>query len=295
VERARFKGKDIVVNQPATVLEMPPQLIRELPAMPLVAAKLFEMAENPGTHAMDIARVLSMDPALTAKVLKTANSSYYAPTEPITNVLQAVTRLGFRALRNVVLVESLPLRSRGSGGVDPVQQGLWEHGVGSALGARLLVRRQGGGNPEDAFVNGLLHDVGKSGLARFNPEGFSEVVAEVQRDGRSFADAERARFGFDHADVGAAMLRLWKLPEAVVEGVRCHHRAGEGPAPEVWAAVDVASRTVKSLGLGLEQRPGLAVEDCESARLLGFTADDAAVLQAGLLADYEAEKSQFQL
>ncbi|MBI5837301.1 MAG: HDOD domain-containing protein [Candidatus Eisenbacteria bacterium] len=277
------------------VLELPLQLTRDLPAMPVVATRLFEMAEHPDTDAMDIARVLSMDPALTAKVLKTANSSYYAPTEPITNVLQAVTRLGFRALRNLVLVEALPFRGRGSEAVAPLQQGLWEHAVATALGARLLMRRRGGAHPDDAFVAGLLHDVGKTALARFKGEDYADLVAEVREEHRSFADAERGRYGFDHADAGASVLRHWKLPALLVDGVQHHHRAGAGPNPAMWAAVELAGRASKGLGLGLEPLPELEIEACEAGKLLQFGAPDSAWLSTELKTAFEAEKSQFQL
>jgi putative nucleotidyltransferase with HDIG domain len=282
------------MNPTPHTTEIPAELTRELPPMPVVATRLFEMAGNPETDATDMARVLSVDAALTAKVLRTANSSYYATTTPITNVLQAVTRMGFRALRNLVLVESLPFRSRGAQGPDPVAQGLWEHSVATALGARLLARHRGGCHPDDAFVHGLLHDIGKGGMARHRPDDYATVLEDVG-DGSSFAEAERDAFGFDHAEAGAAILSYWKLPGSVVEGVRLHHRTGEGEAAAAWAAVDLASRAAKALQLGLEKRPDLVVEDCEAGRLLGFAAEEAAGLKVELAAAFEAEKAVFQL
>jgi len=280
-------------SSPASV-EIPHQMLRELPAMPAVATRIFRMVESPDTDAMDIARAISMDPLLTAKVLKMANSSYYAPTEPITNLPFAVTRMGLRALRNVVVVECLPLKGRGQH-ADPLMAGLWEHSTASAIGARLIGRRVPGCSADDAFVAGLLHDLGKSVLTTMRGKEYAAVVARVQAGGCDFASAERGAFGFDHAAIGAAVLHMWQLPEPFVQGVANHHDPASTPNPAMWSAAELASRASKALELGLEKRPDLDVADCLAGRTLGFGQPEAAALKADLAAAYKEEKSLFEI
>lgn len=282
-------------NDSPTAFELPPQVVRDLPAMPAVAGKIFRMVDNPDVDAMDIAHTISMDPTLTAKVLKSANSSYYSPTTPITNLSQAVARMGMRALRNVVVIECLPLKGRSGDAPHPIAAGLWEHAVATAIGARIVAAKVGGCLPEDAFVAGLLHDIGKSALLLFKPAEYPELVREVQGGTGSFAELERARWGFDHADVGAAVLRLWQLPDLFVEGIRFHHRLRELPSPSLWAQVELASRNAKAGLLGLEKRHGLRVADGDAAAMLKWTDEHSAALKVLFDAAWATEKSQFQV
>lgn len=280
------------LQHPNHMVDIPPRVLQQIPAMPEIATRVFQMVEKKETDVMDLARVISMDPMLTAKILKTANSPYYAPAQAIVNVTQAVTRVGFRALRNLVLVECLPFRNR-QGPADPVALGVWEHLVATGIGSRILAPRMGGVLAEDAFVAGLLHDIGKSVLAVAKGKDYAELVAEAQQGDRTFAELEQARYGFTHADAGASVLKMWQLPEAVIEGVRWHHDVQSGPSPKMWAGVVVASRASHALGLGLENRPGLEIAACPEAELLKLGPVETAALTEQLAQAYEAEKSQF--
>lgn len=282
-------------NGPTSTFELPPQVVRDLPAMPAVAGRIFRMVDNPDTDATDIAQAISMDPTLTAKVLKSANSSYYSPTTPITNLSQAVARMGLRALRNVVVIECLPLKGKSGEAANPLASGLWEHAVATAIGARIVAGRVVGCSPDDAFVAGLLHDIGKSALLLFKQTEYPEVIRQVQEGGGSFAEIEKARWGFDHADVGAAVLRLWQLPDVFVEGVRFHHRLAEIRNPSLWAQVEIAGRNAKAALLGIEKRRGLRVADGEGARLVKWTDEFSAALKVSFDAAWASEKSLFQV
>ena len=283
------------MNDSTTTFELPPQVARDLPAMPAVAGRIFRMVEDPETDAVSIGQVIAMDPTLTGKVLKAANSTYYSPTQAITNLSQAVTRMGIRALRNVVVIECLPLKGRTGESVNPLAAGLWEHAVASAISARLVAAQIGSCSPDDAFVAGLLHDIGKSALLVFKRQEYPELIQQVLAGSATFAEVERERFGFDHADVGAAVLRLWHLPDVFVEGVRAHHRLNKIEQPRGWAAVEIASRNAKAMGIGLEKRPQLRVAEGDAAEMLKWTDMESANLSETFKAAWAAEKSQFQV
>lgn len=283
------------MHDSAATFELPPQVARDLPAMPAVAGRIFRMVEDPDTDAASIGQVIAMDPTLTGKVLKSANSTYYSPTQPITNLSQAVARMGIRALRNVVVIECLPLKGKSGSSVNPLAAGLWEHAVATAIGARLVAARAGGCSPDDAFVAGLLHDIGKSALLLFKPKEYPEVIRRVQADEGSFAEIERETLGFDHAEVGAAVLRLWQLPEVFIEGVRMHHRLAELASPPLWAMVEIAGRNAKAMGQGLEKCPQLRVAEGDAAQILSWTDSESAALKVLYQAAWAAEKAQFQV
>lgn len=277
----------------STSVGFPEKSLQSVPGIPAVAARIFQVVERPETDAMDIARLIALDPRLTAKVLKTVNSTFYSPRTPILSVPQAVTRMGFRNVRNVVLVECMPFKNAAA--TDATSQALWEHQVASAVAARWIAGKKGGSLPDDAFVAGLLHDIGKNALRAIHGPKYAGVVASVEGGQESFAEAEAARWGYTHAEAGAALLGQWQMPEPMVEGVRRHHDIQASPNVPMWAAAELASRAAKAAGIGLEKRPGLEITECDGGDALRFLRADAEALVNDLPAAFKAEMELFEL
>lgn len=197
-----------------------------LPTPPAVALQVLDRAGRPDCTTHEIADLVSHDPALCGKLLQTANSALYSRPHAVTSVHRAVTLLGLRSVRSLVLSLSLPALCRGSANDGPSRE-YWKSSVAGAIIARELAVRLHRPEPDDDLVAGLLRDIGEVILRQLYPDEYAQVL-----DGVAAAQCERERavLGVHHAEVGAYVLRRWRLPEEITEAIRCHHHPGEAAA-----------------------------------------------------------------
>jgi putative nucleotidyltransferase with HDIG domain len=198
-----------------------------LPALPEFVTRMLNMADDPDVSSRDIARMVSDDQAMAAAVLRLVNAPFYGLGRPISSIQHAVLLLGQRTVRNLalsaVLVKSFGEASRDRR-FDRVR--LWRHTVACAAGARLLAQRFGTQDPEEAFLAGLVHDMGIVVFDQFFHDGFRRVADLVTGMGTPLVEAEREIFGRDHAFVGRQLARRWNFPVPVIEAIGCHHEPG---------------------------------------------------------------------
>lgn len=196
--------------------------IADVPTLPASVLRVMQMIEDPFCSSSDLAKVIQADPAMAAKVLKLANSSYYGFRQKISNIPQAVTLLGFATLKNALLAAAVfdMFRIQGTGFDLPA---LWKHSVTTATAAKLVAKRVRYPQAEKAFTAALLHDIGKIVLARFIPLGLAEIMDAVREDQLAMYDAEKKVLGLSHPALGAWVLGRWGLPAPVVEAVEFHH------------------------------------------------------------------------
>jgi putative nucleotidyltransferase with HDIG domain len=196
--------------------------INDIPTLPASVLRVMQMIEDPFCSSSDLAKVIQSDPAMAAKVLKLANSSYYGFRQKISNIPQAVTLLGFATLKNTLLAAAVfdMFRLNGTGFDLPA---LWKHSVTTATAAKLIAKRVRYPQSEKAFTAALMHDVGKIILARFLPQGLAEIVETVQNEQMAMYDAEKKVLGLSHPALGAWVLGRWGLPAPIVEAVEFHH------------------------------------------------------------------------
>lgn len=225
--------------------------IRNLPTLPFIAVKVMDAVNNPRSSASDLAKIISSDEALAAKVLRLVNSAYYGFPNPITTITHAVAILGFNTLRTLVVGISISgLFSNRPGDLFD-RKALWSHSVATAIGAKALARRVGYPNHEEMFLAGLLHDVGKIILDMYVHDEFIKAVELGKAKNIPLYMAEREVLGATHAEVGKLIGDQWKLPSVLTEAIRWHHeveRAGEHE--KIAAIVCVAN------ALALTQRIG---------------------------------------
>jgi putative nucleotidyltransferase with HDIG domain len=226
--------------------------LTDMPALPTVVARLTRLIADPKTTASDINHALLADPGLVTKILKLVNSPYYGFSRRITTITNAVVILGFNQVRNLAMSAYIfdAFARRGSPLLDV--DGLWRHSIGVAFMAAKIAKSigsKGSKMEEDAFICGLLHDLGKFIMNQKAPEHLGMVMETVGRDGVLFFEAEKLRLGYDHAELGALILEKWNLPRAIVDVVRCHHNPMSAPRESlaqccaVWTA-DVVSRAL---------------------------------------------------
>lgn len=210
-------------------LQMIAQKFDHLPSMPGVALKLIEAIQKPDPDFREIARLISSDAALSAKLLKIINSPFYGLVHKITSVDQAIKLLGLNTVKNLSLSLILKTKflTKGAGGLNLA--GFWKNSLVGAVAAKLLAGRMKIENPEDAFFLGLLKDIGSLTLAYLLPDQYSAVLSEIKSKEISFQDAENQIFGFNHMDVGALLTRSWGLPETFHVPIQHHHGTDQLP------------------------------------------------------------------
>jgi putative nucleotidyltransferase with HDIG domain len=193
--------------------------VDSIPPFPEVATRVLQLAQDPDSSAADLARAISRDAALTASILRAANSAALGAREPLTGLPEAVVRLGLRSVRDLVVIDCLPSRRVSA---SAVQRQLWMHSVASALACRAIGVLLRGPDPEWDFLAGLFHDVGRIHLNDLFPQAYQKFWESDLSD-EGWLLAERSAFGIDHAEVGSAILARWDLSADLQQAVADHH------------------------------------------------------------------------
>jgi len=197
---------------------------RDLPAMPQVASKVLELSSDPNTSASQLQQVISDDQAMTARILKIANSAMYSCSRKIKTLTEAIVMLGFNSIRSLVVTSAARnlynTRKSRSGLKERL---LWEHSIGAGFACRLMAQKHAPALTEEAFLAGLMHDIGKLVLNIRIPEKFDEIVQVVYNENRSFHSTEQENFGFTHAEVGSLLVNKWKLSPVLEDVIKNHH------------------------------------------------------------------------
>ncbi|MBK7644809.1 MAG: HDOD domain-containing protein [Planctomycetes bacterium] len=205
-----------------------------LPTLPSVMQKLSALLEDPDAGARDIGQLVSEDVALTAKVLKIANSAYYGLRERCLAPQQAASILGMKVLRNVVMQAAVMKQyDHLKNGVFDVD-GLWRHSILTAHCCQYLGRKchnSIGLAPDELYICGLLHDLGQVVLLDALGDEYLKVVTLARDGALKLHDAEEQSLGFTHADVGALLAQQWSLPDSIHRAIQFHH-AGSGESEE---------------------------------------------------------------
>ena len=244
----------------------------DLPAMPLVAAKVLELSADPGTSAAKLQQVIADDQAMTARILKVANSAVYFRSRRIKTLSEATDVLGFDSVRSLAVTSAARnLYDTSSAPSGLKERLLWEHSIGCAFACRLLVEQRLPELAEEAFLAGLLHDIGKLALAVRLPESFDAVVHTVYSENLSFAAAERDQLGFDHAQVGSLLVNSWQLSPDLEYVVRHHHDTEvPSPAQPLLLYLDLGNRLCHRLGIGFAENGALDLVGSPSNLILGL-------------------------
>jgi putative nucleotidyltransferase with HDIG domain len=198
------------------------QRIKDLPPLPLVVRKLISVMDDERASADDISAVLTSDQALAAKVLKLVNSSFYGVSREVSTISRAVVILGVSAIRNLALGLSIA-SIMGKGRQSSLWSQFWDHSLATATCAEYLAKESGYPDPEEAFIAGLLHDIGHLVFMLATPAEFCELMESPQG---GILEREEQTLGLTHTKCGQKLLKQWKLPHALEQAVRFHHHGG---------------------------------------------------------------------
>ena len=198
-------------------------MTEHLQPMPPIATKVMETVANPDSTCESMSTIIAKDPALTSKILSLSNTPYYRRVASITSLNMAVMILGFGTIQSLVLTISVGVIFGRSMTRKALFQ-IWEHSVAVALVSEILGKRLDLPDQERCYIAGLLHDVGKLVFCKTLPDQFEEVLRRSRLEEIPCFEAEKAEFGFDHTQLGKAVLERWNLPEVYHVPVAFHHQ-----------------------------------------------------------------------
>ncbi len=230
----------------------------KLPSLPQTTLQALQIIENPEYNITALANVIGLDQALAARVLQWANSPFYGLRFKVSTLEHAIMAMGTVAVRDLLLTISVSeMFNRKMSGYGIDRGGLWNHSVAVAAGSRRLAKMQKFSHPEQVFIAGLLHDIGKlvlNELLDYEKNWHDEWI-KLQKSGIGFMELERWFTGMDHAHLGGRIAEQWGLPSILVEAIACHHEprlATIDPAVTLWVHLADAAALMMGVGLGAD-------------------------------------------
>jgi putative nucleotidyltransferase with HDIG domain len=226
-------------------------------SFPQFVVETLRKLNDPTSNASDVAASLSRDEGLVLRTLKLANSAAYGIPRNIPDVSEAIALLGYKNISNIVLSATVySVMDKGLSGYALDRGEMWRHSLTTAYAARHIASMTRKVPPEEAYVGGLLHDIGKVVLNDYVRFGYGIIVKLVEEEHIPFTDAELKVLGFDHSAVGALLIERWDLPKAYHYSTLYHHRPNDldSECKQFQPLVDiisVANSICLMMGIGL--------------------------------------------
>lgn len=256
--------------------------LEDLPAMPQVVLKAREIMADKNSGIKDVVKVLETDQAITARILKVANSAYYGMSGKISTIQHASVVLGYKTIGELITVAATSgLLDRVLKGYDFGSGDLWQHSISVGIGSRAIASGKNPSLEETAFSAGLIHDAGKLVLDKYIMER-KEEFDEIMEHGReTFTNAEDQIFGFNHAAIGFDVCDRWSIPADIAGAIKYHHAPSRSDKNELAyivytadAIVNMASALAKMGGMGAEIETMMYMIDDRAMKFLDLTEGD---------------------
>lgn len=243
----------------------------ELPPLPNTALRVASLAQDMNSSTNAIAQAIGSDPALAARILRAANSPLYALERSVTTLPVAVNTMGNHAIHMFVMVyTAADAFNRKGARQTPQERALWEHSLAVGLAAREVVRACRMRSAEEAFLCGLLHDIGKLLLLRNYADLYEQN--QVFADEQAMLERERDVYGYTHSQVGAMAARRWKLPEGLTYAILNHHHPSEAAHYALMARViDIADGLANAAGYSMPAKEKKDISNSESVIALNLS------------------------
>ncbi len=224
--------------------------VSDLPPLPHVASQAIVMVEDPDTTAGKLTNLLGQDTALAARVLKIANSAMFSMQREITTLNQAIMVIGFKSLKGIIVAATLRQLNRTFG---KAEQMIWENSTCTAIGCYNLASFMRKPFVDEAFLLGLLHDLGKLVLIRQLPKEYQGIINATKK-GVTYVDVEQEQLGYAHPLIGALVAKKWNFSMETCQAILHHHDplpdAATTPTEEKTALVQAADAIAHLLGFG---------------------------------------------
>lgn len=250
--------------------------MQELPTLPVVVNKIIKTIGDERSSTGDLSDIISKDQSILSVVLRLVNSAFYGYSREITSVHQATVILGFNILKSIALGASIfKTMPKGAGRHKFDRNALWVHSMGVATTARIMAEEVGFKDTEEAFVSGLLHDVGRVIFDSAFPEEFGILCEKVEKEGVTMIEAERDVMDMTHAEAGKILLVKWQLPPGVSTGAGFHHEPDKAPEShaELVAIIHLSDVICHKLDIGSGGDDTVPEMERYAMKRLGLTPD----------------------
>jgi HD-like signal output (HDOD) protein len=227
--------------------------LQDLPTLPEVMTRILESVSDENTSAEEIAELLSSDHAISARVLRLANSAFYALRHPVDSIKRAVVVIGFDAVQNLALATSVidAFSTADQFALDP--KDFWLHSLGSAHTAKFICDEyQKVGSPDGCFTAALLHDIGKYVFALVMKKEYAEVIKHSKAEGIPLYELEKKQFETTHSEIGTWLADKWRFPDLIKTVIANFNNFSEyrGEFRNEVAIVIVSDRISRTVGFG---------------------------------------------
>jgi putative nucleotidyltransferase with HDIG domain len=206
--------------------------------LPHIAIKLTKLISDENSTMQDFEKMIKMDPTLVLRILRGANSPYYGLRQKVNSISRAVVVIGINNLRNMIVTEGLKEIFKDKNSKNAFSRSrLWLHCAAVSICSQMIMERIFGLNGEDAFLCGILHDIGMIVEDQTASDLFSRVCNTYDKNSRLITDYEKEIVGTDHCEIGHLLAKDWQLPIEIQEGIQRHHKMLDHVSPSSLTGV----------------------------------------------------------
>jgi putative nucleotidyltransferase with HDIG domain len=254
------------------------KFVTDLPTLPVIFQELFKCMQDPDVQVSELAEIIVRDQALTAKILKLVNSAFYGRAGQVTTINRAVVIMGFQTVRSAALAISVfdYFKDMRTDGRVFNLHGFWRHSIGVSCLAKQASIMLKKGEPEEAFVAGLLHDIGKLVMLRHFPADIEDLTQAAAEQHLTWRMGEKMLFPISHDSIADDLFRSWNFPASVVEAVAFHHQPEHACRhAELASLIHLADFFSYHMDCGCPGGVGARTHAQEAAQIVGLTPDIA--------------------
>ena len=261
--------------------------LSELRPFPAVANRLMAACEDPDCDSRILGQIIRCDGSLALRFLRVANSSMYGFSREINTIEAAVVVLGFKAVKNLAIsIAAAEVFDQGSS-AHQARLELWQHSLGTATVAKLLANQLADVNSEEAFLAGIVHDVGKLIFFDVVPDDYLALNVSLQNE--SIVDAEVRTFGITHEQIGKECGEEWGLPDEIIHAIANHHSpASAADCVELVSLISLANSISKIWGLGVNTPLSADLEEVLANSGVSLTLEQLQQVELQAQAEFEA-------
>lgn len=202
---------------------------RKIRTLPHIVARMAQLMNDVDSTLQDFEEVIRLDPALVARLLVLVNSSYFGLTRKVDSISRAVALLGMKHLHNIAMTDAIQgMLSSPSGATEFSPQRLWLHSAASGICCKMIAERIFALNGDDAYLCGILHDIGLIVIMEVAQEQFLQLIEQLTPEGPSVVQLEQELLGTDHCQIGYLLAKEWRIHDAIAEAIRDHHLRDDG-------------------------------------------------------------------
>lgn len=263
----------------------------EIRPFPRVITNLLAAVKDADTSAEHLAHIVESDAALSARILRMANSPVCGVSNVIKSIEQATVVLGRNRLKSLAQTYAAHAMFASSDPTAKQRQAIWDHSLAVATTARLIASVTKKISPDEAFLSGVFHDVGQLFFLDVIPDEYMELIEEI--NGNQLVAQEMEHFGVSHQEAGVKLTTSWQMPESVMVAVGFHHQPEKAIAhAELAATICVANGLARANGIGSVASPEISIGDIASA-FLNLEESDLVALAEHADAEFAAVRQAF--